>query len=310
MVKVDTSLLSSSLALAGEAAARAEEAGFDGVWSAELDHDPFLPLVPAALSTSRVDIGTAIAVAFSRTPMTVANIAWDLQAASNGRMIVGLGSQIKPHIEKRFSMPWSHPAARMREFVSAMSAIFEAWQNGTKLDFRGDFYTHSLMTPTFDPGPLASGAPKIVLAAVGTAMTKVAAEVADGVLLHGFTTERYVREVTMPVVDEALARMGRDRSSFSVKYAPFVVTGRDEAEMAASATIVKERVAFYASTPAYRGVLEVHGWGDLQTDLHRLSKEESGRRWARLSIPKFLTRSPWCRRWINSDQPWPNGLAA
>jgi probable F420-dependent oxidoreductase len=273
MIKVDTSLLSSSLAAAGSAAAAAERAGFDGVWSAELDHDPFLPLVPAALSTSRVEIGTAIAVAFSRTPMTIANIAWDLHAASNGRMIVGLGSQIKPHIEKRFSMPWSQPAARMREFISAMNAIFAAWQNGTKLDFRGDFYTHTLMTPTFDPGPLPFAAPKIVLAAVGVAMTRVAAEVSDGILLHGFTTERYVREVTMPVVEEALGAAGRNRDSFSVKYAPFVVTGRDEDEMAASATIAKERIAFYASTPAYRGVLEVHGWGELQTELNQLSKQ-------------------------------------
>ena len=170
-------------------------------------------------------------------------------------------------------MPWSQPAARMREFISAMNAIFAAWQNGTKLDFRGVFYTHTLMTPTFDPGPLPFAAPKIVLAAVGVAMTKVAAEVSDGILLHGFTTERYVREVTMPVVEEALAAAGKDRASFSVKFAPFIVTGRDEAEMAASATIAKERIAFYASTPAYRGVLEVHGWGELQTELNQLSKQ-------------------------------------
>ncbi len=273
MIKVDTSLLSSSLANDGAAAEAAENAGFDGLWTAELEHDPFLPLVPAALSTSRIELGTSIAVAFARTPMTVANVAWDLQAASNGRMIVGLGSQIKPHIEKRFSMPWSHPAARMREFILAMRAIFGAWQDGTKLDFRGDFYTHTLMTPTFAPGPLASGAPKIVLAAVGTIMTEVAAEVADGVLLHGFTTERYAREVTMPSVERVLARTGRDRESFSVKFAPFVVTGRDEAEMAASAGVTKERIGFYGSTPAYRGVLELHGWGDLQTELHGLSKQ-------------------------------------
>ncbi len=235
MIKVDTSLLSSTLAGAGAAAAGVEAAGFDGVWTAEIDHDPFLPLVPVALNTSRIEMGTAIAVAFARTPMTVANLAWDLQAASNGRMIVGLGSQIKPHIEKRFSMAWSHPAARMREYILAMRAIFDTWQNGTKLDFRGDFYNHTLMTPMFNPGPLACGAPKIVLAAVGTAMTEVAAEVSDGVLLHGFTTERYPREVTMPAVERALERAGRDRGSFEVKYAPFVVTGRDEQEMAASA---------------------------------------------------------------------------
>jgi probable F420-dependent oxidoreductase len=230
-------------------------------------------LVPVALNTSRVEIGTSIAVAFARTPMTVANLAWDLQAASNGRMIVGLGSQIKPHIEKRFSMPWSHPAARMREYILAMRAIFDTWQNGTKLDFRGDYYTHTLMTPMFNPGPLACGAPKIVLAAVGTAMTEVAAEVSDGVLLHGFTTERYAREVTMPAVERVLERVGRDRSAFEVKYAPFVVTGRDEHEMAASAKVAKERIAFYGSTPAYRGVLELHGWGELQTELNQLSKQ-------------------------------------
>jgi probable F420-dependent oxidoreductase len=161
----------------------------------------------------------------------------------------------------------------MREFVLAMRAIFDTWQNGTKLDFRGEFYTHTLMTPMFNPGPLPSGPPKVVLAAVGTVMTDVAAEVADGVLLHGFTTERYAREVTMPVVEKALARTGRRREDFSVKYAPFVVTGRDEAEMRSSAQVVKERIAFYASTPAYRTVLELHGWGELQTELHRLSKQ-------------------------------------
>lgn len=272
-IKVDTGLPPGGLATAGPSAAAAEAQGFDGVWSYELNHDPFLPLVPAALSTSRVELGTSIAVAFARTPMTIAQMAWDLQAASNGRLIVGLGSQIRAHIEKRFSMPWSRPAARMREFISAMRAIFEAWQHGTKLDFRGDFYTHSLMTPTFDPGPLPCGPPRIVLAAVGTAMTEVAAEVADGVLLHGFTTERYAREVTLPIVENAIAKAGRTRADFAVKYAPFVVTGRDEAELAAGAVEVRERIAFYGSTPAYRGVLELHGWGDLQTELHGLSKQ-------------------------------------
>jgi probable F420-dependent oxidoreductase len=238
-----------------------------------LNHDPFLPLVPAAQNSDTIELGTSIVVAFARTPMVTALTAWDLQDLSGGRLLLGLGSQIRAHIEKRFSMPWSHPAPRMREYVLALRAIWDRWQNGVKLDFRGDFYQHTLMTPMFDPGPLPSGPPPVIIAAVGTGMTRVAGEVADGVLLHGFTTERYVREVTMPAIEAGLAQGGRDRGTFTVKFSPFVATGSTDEELAAEVRATRERIAFYGSTPSYRSVLELHGWGELQTHLHAMSKE-------------------------------------
>lgn len=256
-----------------ETARRAEAAGYDGVWCPETGHDPFLPLVLAAEHTEHLELGTGIAVAFARNPMTTAALANDLQAYSGGRFMLGLGSQIKPHIEKRFSMPWSHPAPRMREFILAMRAIWASWSDRTKLDFRGEFYTHTLMTPFFDPGPNPYGQPKVFLAAVGERMTEVAGEVADGLLVHGFTTERYLREITLPALDRGLARAGKDRSDMQISYPGFVVTGDSEEEIKAATQAVKAQIAFYGSTPAYRPVLELHGWGDLQKDLNRLSKQ-------------------------------------
>src|SRR6202167_3793376 len=187
-------------------ATRAEEDGFDGLWSAETSHDPFFPLLLAAEHSQRIQLGTGIAVAFVRNPMTTAVMPNDLHTFSKGRFMLGLGSQIKPHITKRYSMPWSHPAARMREYILAMRAIWASWQDDSKLDFRGEVYTHTLMTPFFSPGPNPYGPPKVFLAAVGTLMTEVAGEVADGMLVHGFTTERYLREVTLPALDRGLAK--------------------------------------------------------------------------------------------------------
>jgi probable F420-dependent oxidoreductase len=250
-----------------------EDVGYDGALTAETNHDPFLPLVLAAEHTERLDLGTGIAVAFSRNPMTLASIGHDLQTMSGGRFRLGLGSQIKAHIEKRFSMPWSHPAARMREMVLAIRAIWACWNKGEKLDFRGDFYHHTLMTPFFDPGPAPGGDPKIVLAAVGERMTEVAGEVADGLILHGFTTERYVREVTLPSLERGFAKSGKQRSDFEISGPLFVVTGTTEEELERAREGTKQQIAFYGSTPAYRGVLELHGWGDLQDDLNRLSKQ-------------------------------------
>ncbi len=258
---------------AGRAAQEAEAAGYDGIWSAEAGHDPFLPLLIAAERTRSVELGTAIAVAFARNPMTLAVIANDLQEFSGGRFIMGLGSQIKAHIEKRFSMPWSHPAARMRELILAMRAIWDSWATGTRLDFRGDFYTHTLMTPFFSPGPNPYGPPKVFLAAVGEKMTEVAGEVADGILIHGFTTERYLREVTLPALHRGLERAGRKRDDFEVSYPGFIVTGSGETELGEAKKAVRGQIAFYGSTPAYRGVLELHGWGALQGELNILSKQ-------------------------------------
>ena len=255
------------------AARRAEDDGFDGLWAAETSHDPFLPLLLAAEHTERIQLGTGIAVAFARNPMTTAVLGNDLQTYSQGRFLLGLGSQIKPHITKRYAMPWSHPAARMREFILAMRAIWSAWHDGTKLAFRGDFYTHTLMTPFFNAGPNPYGAPTVFLAAVGERMTEVAGEVADGLLAHGFTTERYMREITIPALERGLARSARSLEDFQISYPAMIVTGTNDAEMEAAVQGVKAQLAFYGSTPAYRPVLALHGWGDLHTELNALSKK-------------------------------------
>jgi probable F420-dependent oxidoreductase len=258
-----------------EAARLAEQVGYDGLWSAEVSHDPFLPLALAAEHTEKIKLGTGIAVAFARNPMTLAVVANDLQTLSRGRFMLGLGSQIKPHIEKRFSMPWSHPAPRMREMILAIRAIWDSWSDGSRLAFRGEYYRHTLMTPMFDPGPNPFGTPQIFLAAVGEKMTEVAGEVADGMLAHGFTTERYMREVTLPALERGLAASGRLRTDVEISYPGMVVTGPDEAGVAAATKAVKTQLAFYGSTPAYRPVLALHGWGDLHTELNALSKRGS-----------------------------------
>jgi probable F420-dependent oxidoreductase len=263
------------LRTAGAQAIEVEQAGYSGAWTAETAHDPFLPLLLAAEHTSRIELGTSIAVAFARNPMTLANIGWDLQYFSQGRFVLGLGSQIKPHIEKRFSMQWSSPAARMREFVLAMRAIWDTWLNGTKLDFRGEFYKHTLMTPFFTPerAEITSfGPPKVFLAGVGELMTEVAGEVCDGFICHGFTTEKYLREVTLPALARGRAKVGKTMEGFEVVGPSFVVTGNNEAELAAAAQGTRQQIAFYGSTPAYRAVLDIHGWGGLQDELNTMSK--------------------------------------
>jgi probable F420-dependent oxidoreductase len=260
-------------------ARRQEETGYDGLWASESKHDPFLPLLLAAEHTEQLEVGTAIAVAFARSPMQLAYTAHDMQRYSGGRFMLGLGSQIKPHIERRFSMPWSQPAARMREYVSALRAIWATWNDGVPLDFRGDFYTHTLMAPFFSPPPAPGGAPAVLIAAVGSAMTEVAGEVADGMLAHAFTTERYLREVTTPILERGLATSGRHRKDFTLSHQLLVATGRNEDEMALAVEATKAQIAFYGSTPSYRGVLELHGWGELATELTALSKSGRADRW-------------------------------
>ncbi|MET8427844.1 LLM class F420-dependent oxidoreductase [Nocardia sp. NPDC004860] len=250
----------------------ADRIGYDGVWSTEVARDPFLPLLAAAQRSPRLQVGTAVAVAFARNPMTLATVANDLHAFSSGRFILGLGSQIEAHIVRRFSMPWSAPAARMREFIAALRAIWSSWQFDERLDFRGDFYQHTLMTPMFRPEPNPWGSPPILLAAVGPKMTQVAAETADGLVLHGFTTERYLREATLPIVESGLAGSGRSRREFTLSYPGLLATGATEESLREAVAAVKSQLAFYGATPAYRAVLELHGWGELHTELHRLSK--------------------------------------
>ncbi|MDQ0379785.1 TIGR03617 family F420-dependent LLM class oxidoreductase [Amycolatopsis thermophila] len=267
-MKVDFAVPFETPADCREQVRRAERDGFDGVWTTEVKHDPFLPLALGATVTERVELGTAIAVAFARNPMTVAQAANDLQELSGGRFVLGLGTQVKTHVTRRFSMPWSQPAARMREFVLALRAIWECWESGTPLRFRGEFYTHTVMTPMFTPAPHAFGAPKVFLAGVGTGMTRVAGEVADGFLCHGFTTERYLREVTIPALTAARGSL----DGFELAGSPMVVTGRTDEELAGAVAATRRQIAFYGSTPAYRGVLELHDRAALGDDLHALSR--------------------------------------
>jgi len=271
-MKVDGGLMVTDLHGVPARARELEAAGYDGVVSAEISSDPFLPLLLAAEHSERLELMTSIAVAFARNPMLLAQMGHDLNAYSKGRFILGLGSQIAPHITKRFSMPWSHPAARMRELILAMRAIWDCWYQRKPLQFRGEFYTHTLMTPMFTPANTKHGAPRVFLAAVGPLMTEVAGEVADGLIAHGFTTLRYLREVTLPALERGLAKAGRSRKDFAISCPVFVVTGADERAWQASRSAVCKQIAFYGSTPAYRGVLELHGWGPLQSELNRLSK--------------------------------------
>jgi probable F420-dependent oxidoreductase len=257
----------------GDRATAMEAFGYDGLLTAELSHDPFFPILLAADRTERVELATGIAVAFSRNPMILANIAWDLQEFSRGRFTLGLGSQIKPHIEKRFSMPWSKPAARMQDMIEAIHAIWDCWRTGEKLDHRGEFYQHTLMTPMFSPGVSGFADPKISLAAVGPLMTKVAGRVADGFVSHSFQTAEYLRDVTIPALEDGLAERGRRRDDLEVSIPMFVVSGTTEEEVAQRKQGVKQQVAFYGSTPAYKPVLDHHGWGDAQPELNRMSKE-------------------------------------
>jgi probable F420-dependent oxidoreductase len=289
-MKVDATI-PTGLREAPTAARDREAAGYSGIWTAETNHDPFLPLVLAAEHTETVEIGTSIAVAFARNPMLLANIGWDLQSYSQGRFILGLGSQIKPHITKRFSMEWGHPAPRMREMIMAVRAIWDTWLNGSPLQFRGEFYKHTLMTPFFTP-PATDiaewGPPKIFLAGVGELMTEVAGEVCDGFLCHGFTTEKYLREVTIPALERGRAKAGKTMEGFEIMGPSFVVTGNDDEQLAKAADGTRQQIAFYGSTPAYRGVLDIHGWGGLQEELNALSKQGEWQRMGTLIDDEIL----------------------
>lgn len=277
-MKVDGGI-GANLAKVPEEAARLESLGMSGLMTAETAHDPFFPLLLAAQQTKKVDLVTSIAVAFARTPMVLANIGHDLNQYSEGRFVLGLGSQIKPHITKRFSMPWSSPAARMREFILAMRAIWANWHEGKPLEFTGKFYTHTLMTPMFTPTDTNHGPPRVMLAAVGPRMTEVAGEVADGVIVHAFTTQKYLRETTIPAIERGLAKSGRQREDFEISYPSFVVTGATEEAVSEARTATRRQIAFYGSTPAYKPVLDSIGAGELQGELNTMSKQG---RWAEM----------------------------
>jgi len=250
-----------------------EAQGYDGTGTAEMNHDPFFPLMLAAEHSENIELQTGIAVAFARSPMVLANLGHDLNAYSKGRFTLGLGSQIRPHITKRFSMQWGAPGRQMKELIQAMRAIWANWYEGTPLRFEGEYYNHTLMTPAFTPENKQFGAPKVTLAAVGPIMTRIAGEVADGLIIHPFSNEKYIREVTLPAVEEGLRRSGRSMEDFEITYTPFIISGKDEESFEASKAASRNRIAFYGSTPAYKQVLGVHGWGDLQSELNSMSKQ-------------------------------------
>ncbi len=256
-----------------EQASLLEELGFDRALTAETSRDPFFPLVLAADRTQRLELGTSIAVAFARNPMIVAAAAQDLQVYSGGRFRLGVGSQIKPHITRRFGMPWYGAAKQMREFIEAIRVIWDNWYDGKPLDFQGEFYHHSLMTPEFTPTTEGLERPPILLAAVGPLMLKTAAEVADGLIVHPFCTERYLKEVIVPRLEPALTERGMTLQDFEIQYPIFIATGETEEEVANAKAGIKRRLGFYGSTPAYKPVLDLHGWGDLQPVLRRMTKE-------------------------------------
>ncbi|MFR9774024.1 TIGR03617 family F420-dependent LLM class oxidoreductase [Nocardia sp. SC052] len=287
-MKIDLTVPISGPADCRDVVAQAERDGYDGVWTTETKHDPFVSLALAATVTEHIELGSAVALAFARNPMSVAVLGHDLQHLAQGRIRLGLGTQIKAHITRRFGMPWSYPARRMREFVLALRAIWQSWENDTPLDFRGEFYTHTLMPTMFVPDRHRYGPPPVLLAAVGTAMTEIAGEVADGVLCHGFTTERYLREVTLPALRRGREKVGRTLDGFEITGSTMIVVGRDEQELEKALVGVRKQIAFYASTPAYRAVLDLHDRSELGERLHQLSRAGEWNTMASLVDDEFL----------------------
>ena len=253
--------------------------GVRGLFVAEAAHDPYVALALAASATERIELGTSIAVAFARTPMATAYSAYDLQRLSGGRLVLGLGTQIKPHITRRYAMPWSEPAARIAEYVTALRAIWGAWQTGDRLDFRGDFYEHTLMPPMFSPGPLDVPIPRVWLAAVGPRMLESAGAVADGLICHPLLSRSYLAQVVVPALERSRTAHARTDDPFEISTLCMVATGRTEEDLTTAIAGVRHQIGFYASTPAYRPVLEHHGWGDLHTEAHALTKAD---RWGEL----------------------------
>lgn len=289
-MRIVTTIAQHSLGAAGVAAANAEAAGYNGVVTLENRHDPFLPLAVAATSTTRIELATGVAIAFLRSPMSTAHIAWDLQAACGGRFVLGLGTQIKAHNEKRFSVTWGPPVPRLREYVQALRAIWRCWQHGERLCFEGDHYTFTLMPPNFVPEAIACPPPPITLAAVGPGMLRLAGEVADGVRLHPLCTRTYLEQHVLPQIATGLARSGRPRERFEINGGGFIATGPDDAQVAKMLAWVRQRIGFYASTPAYWPVLEAEGMADLGPRLNALTKAGA---WERLAaeVPDSLVQA-------------------
>jgi probable F420-dependent oxidoreductase len=268
-MKIDASMSSDSLSDIARLSESAEgEAFFDAMWLSETSHDPFLQLALAAEHTTKIRIGTAIALAFTRSPTVLAQTAWDLQRFSKGRMLLGLGSQVRGHIERRFSEEWLPPVARMREVISLLRTIWTSWQSGKRLDFRGRFYAVNLMSGFFSPGPIDHPDIQIYLAAVNRKMSSLAGELCQGIHVHPLHTVRYLKEVTLPAIQAGLQTSGRQRSDIEVAIPVFAATGETEEEIRNNKERLRQQVAFYASTKAYSAVMELHGWGETASRLY------------------------------------------
>lgn len=254
-------------------ATAAEDAGFDALATVELGHDPFAPLALAALATQRIGLTTSVAVAFPRSPTIVASQAWDLHANTGGRFVLGLGSQVKGHNERRFGIAWSPPAPRLRDYIGALRAVWRCWEDGERLDYHGAHYRLTLMTPDFSPAPTGLAPIPVTIAAVGEAMLRVAGEVCDGVRLHPLCSRRYLEEICLPRICEGMQRAGRQRAHFDLHGGGFVATGPNDGTVAAAIEVVRRRIALYASTRTYMPILSLHGLDDLGLKLHRLSVE-------------------------------------
>src|SRR3954471_9402548 len=268
------------LRLVSETARAAEAEGYDGIISMENQHDPFLALAVAGAATERVELHTGVAISFARTPMAVAQIGWDMAGSTGGRFVIGLGSQVRAHNERRFSVPWTPPAPRMREYVQVLRAIWHCWQTGEKPAYEGAHYRFTLMTPNFTPEPIEAPPPAVMIAAVGPAMLKVAAEECDGVKLHGFCTRKYLTDAIMPRIEAGLAKAGRSRAQYEISGGGFLASGPDDEAVAKRFAWVRTRVAFYGSTPAYYPVLAVHGLEDLG---HKLNAMVRQGKWSELA---------------------------
>lgn len=266
-MKFDAQIAPDSLSQVAGITAAAEEIGFDALWSSETQHDPFLPLALVAEHSQRMQFGTAVAIGFARSPTTLAHTAWDLAAASSGRFILGLGTQVRAHIERRFGMSWPEsPVEKLRELIAAIRGLWHSWQTGERLNLRGQYFKLTLMTPFFDPGPIDDPTIPIYIAGVNTGLARLAGEAADGFHAHPYHSARYLREIVRPAIDKGCQRAGRDPSAVSLSTAAFAVTGESEAGA------VRAQIAFYASTPTYRPVMELHGWGETADRLQAMAR--------------------------------------
>jgi probable F420-dependent oxidoreductase len=287
-VKLDVGMLTYDLRSIPDYARRVEALGFDALWSSETQHDPFLPLAVAATATSRLKLGTSIAVAFPRSPMLTAHTAWDLQHASRGRFMLGLGSQVKGHNERRFSVKFDAPGPRLREVIQALRTIWDCWQNGTRLNFKGQFYRFDLMTPFFNPGPIEHPRIPIYIAGVNAYMCRLAGELCDGLHVHPFNSPAYLRQYVQPAVEEGLRASGRSRQDFTYGTQAFVIVGDTAEECRPQREAVRQQISFYASTRTYEPVLAAHGWQDVATHLHRKSVEGDWAGMARLITDEMV----------------------